>query len=122
MKFVINGKDNADLEVVSLAEISPEDMVERTNNETGEKKLVDGKPTFKCQGVEVLDGGRKTRNVYVSLFEPQKVKRFTPYRFDGKTVVNVYSTKDGALTTITAERLVEVGNEPSQGNPSKPII
>lgn len=110
MKLIMNGKTQA-LEVVSFEEVSADDFILREKN--GAPKLVEGKATYRVPGLQVLENGRRLHNVYVSLFTPQPMKRFTPYRFDGLTVVNVYSSSDGAIVTITAERLVPVTSEPS---------
>lgn len=110
MKLIMNGKTQA-LEVVSFEEVSADDFILREKN--GAPKLVEGKATYRVPGLQVLENGRRLHNVYVSLFTPQPMKRFTPYRFDGLAVVNVYSSSDGAIVTITAERLVPVTSEPS---------
>lgn len=110
MKLIVNGK-NQELEVVAFEAVSADDFILREKN--GTPKLVEGKATFRVPGLEVLENGRRLHNVYVSLFTPQPIKRFTPYRFDGLTVVNIYSSSEGAIVTITAERLVPVTSEPS---------
>lgn len=110
MKLIVNGKSQA-LEVVSFESVSADDFILREKG--GVPKLVDGKATYRVPGLEVLEDGRRLNNVYVSLFTPQPIKRFTPYRFDGLTVVNVYSSTEGAIVTITAERLVPVTKESS---------
>lgn len=110
MKLIVNGKSQA-LEVVSFESVSADDFILREKG--GVPKLVDGKATYRVPGLEVLEDGRRLNNVYVSLFTPQPIKRFTPYRFDGLTVVNVYSSTEGAIVTITAERLVPVTKDSS---------
>lgn len=110
MKLVVNGKNQA-LEVVAFEAFSAEDFILREKG--GVPKLVEGKATYRVPGLEVLEDGRRLHNVYVSLFTPQPIKRFTPYRFDGLTIVNVYSSAEGAIVTITAERLVPVTNDSS---------
>lgn len=110
MKFIVNGKNQA-FEVVAFEAVSADDFILREKN--GTPKLVEGKATYRVPGLEVLEEGRRLHNVYVSLFTPQPIKRFTPYRFDGLTVVNVYSSAEGAIVTVTAERLVPVTSEPS---------
>lgn len=110
MKLIVNGKSQA-LEVVSFESVSADDFILREKG--GVPKLVDGKATYRVPGLEVLEDGRRLHNVYISLFTPQPIKRFTPYRLDGLTIVNVYSSADGAIVTITAERLVPVTSEPS---------
>lgn len=110
MKFIVNGKNQA-LEVVAFESVSAEDFILREKN--GAPKLVEGKATYRVPGLEVLEDGRRLHNVYVSLFTPQPIKRFTPYRFDGLTIVNVYSSTEGAIVTITAERLIPVTSESS---------
>lgn len=110
MKFIVNGKNQA-LEVVAFEAVSTDDFILREKN--GVPKLVEGKATYRVPGLEVLEDGRRLHNVYVSLFTPQPIKRFTPYRFDGLTIVNVYSSTEGAIVTITAERLVPVTNDSS---------
>lgn len=105
MKFTMTGKDQA-LEVVSLTAITAEDMPKRVKD--GVPKLVNGRETYSVRGAEIVEDGKKLRDVYLSLYAPQEVKRFTPYRLEGEVVVNVYGTKTGAITTITAEKLVPV--------------
>ena len=92
MKLVVNGKNQA-LEVVAFEAFSAEDFILREKG--GVPKLVEGKATYRVPGLEVLEDGRRLHNVYVSLFTPQPIKRFTPYRFDGLTIVNVYSSAEG---------------------------
>ena len=110
MKLTMNGKAQA-LEVVAFESVAAEDFILREKN--GTPKLVEGKATYRVPGLEVLEDGRRLHNVYVSLFTPQPIKRFTPYRLDGLTIVNVYSSSEGAIVTITAERLVPVTSESS---------
>lgn len=110
MKFIVNGKNQA-LEVVAFEAVTADDFILREKN--GAPKLVEGKATYRVPGLEILENGRRLHGVYVSLFAPQPLKRFVPYRFDGLTIVNVYSSAEGAIVTITAERLVPITSESS---------
>lgn len=109
-----------DIQVVVMDDLTSEELklrVQRDSdgNETAEKKLVDGRPTYSIPGVQIRQDKKPIRECYLSVWEQQDLEGMTKYRLDGEIIINSY----GTVSTITAERLVPLDEKPS--GDSKPI-
>lgn len=94
-----------------VTEFEPKVKKDKDGTVTGLKVDAAGRKLYSMSNLEVIelnaDGTkRKGRNTYLSVAEPCDLNALTYYALDGNVYVECYSTRDGLLTVITADRVI----------------